>query len=238
MGDRRGEPIPASVAGGRDEPRGDGPSKGPMLLLVGVLAGALIALVAFLVVDRDSEDGTPVAAEQSAAAETTAPADEKRDVTEQDDAATAGDPVATPAPGDPTAPGEPTEPGESDVPGEPTPGQPATPPQPGENMIAPAAGNYGGQLVQRGPGQSDYAVDVRMSFSSAGSGVSYPNSGCRGALIPMGDQGGARVYREEIYSGACDPTGTWLITRGSDTGISAEYQPPAGEYIVEGRLTR
>lgn len=105
-------------------------------------------------------------------------------------------------------------------------------------MIAPAAGNYGGQLVQRGPGQSDYAVDVRMSFSSAGSGVSYPNSGCRGALIPMGDQGGARVYREEIYSGACDPTGTWLITRGSDTGISAEYQPPTGEYMVEGRLTR
>ncbi|MCD2261525.1 hypothetical protein K3888_02310 [Dietzia aurantiaca] len=233
MGDRRGEPIPAAVAGGRDERRGGGPSKGPMLLLVGVLAGALIALVAFLVVDRDSEDGTPVAAEQSTAAETTAPTDEERDGTEQDGAATAGDPVTTPAPGEPTTPGE------SDMPGEPTPpGQPATPPQPGENMIAPAAGNYGGQLVQRGPGQSDYAVDVRMSFSSAGSGVSYPNSGCRGALIPTGDQGGARVYREEIYSGACDPTGTWLITRGSDTGISAEYQPPAGEYIVEGRLTR
>lgn len=238
MGDRRGEPIPASAAGGRDEPRGGGPSKGPMLLLVGVLAGAVFALVAFLVVDRDSEDGTPVAAEQSTAAETTAPIDEERDGTEQDGAATAGDTVATPAPGEPTALGEPTEPGESDVPGEPTPAQPATPPQPGENMIAPAAGNYGGLLVQRGPGQSDYAVDVRMSFSSAGSGVSYPNSGCRGALIPKGDQGGARVYREEIYSGACDPTGTWLITRGSDTGISAEYQPPAGEYIVEGRLTR
>lgn len=216
MGQRRGDDV-------------GGAPKGPVLLLVGVLVGALIALGAFLVVDRDSGEGAPDSAAVSTAPGTGVPSSEG----EGD-----GDGVVSP----PVT----TEPDASDAatdPPTPSPTQPEPTSDPDimrgdENLIAPAAGTYSGVLYQRGTEQSDQSLQVAMGFSSTGSFVDYPTLGCSGILTPTGNQDGARVYRETITSGQCDPTGTWLVTRGSDTTISAEYRPSEGDHVVDGQLTR
>lgn len=104
--------------------------------------------------------------------------------------------------------------------------------------LAPAEGTYSGTLSQRGTRRSDRDYPVEMTFSSQGSTVAYPTLGCRGTLTPTGNSAGARVYRETITSGRCDPTGTWYVTRGSDDAVSVEYHPSGADYVVVGQLTR
>lgn len=104
----------------------------------------------------------------------------------------------------------------------------------------PARGTYTGLLSQRGTsgGRSDRDYPVEMTFSAGGSTVDYPTLRCSGTLTPTGDSGGARVYRETITEGRCDPSGTWYVTRGSDSAVAAEYRPETGPYVVTGQLTR
>lgn len=216
MGQRRGDDV-------------GGAPKGPLLLLVGVLVGALIALGAFLVMDRDSGEAAPDVAAVSTAPGTGVPSSEG-----EDDGDGAVSPPVTTGPDAPDAAPEPPDPS-------PTQPEPTSDPdimRGDENLIAPAAGTYSGVLYQRGTEQSDQSLQVAMGFSSTGSYVDYPTLGCSGTLTPTGNQNGARVYRETITAGQCDPTGTWLVTRGSDTTISAEYRPSEGGHLVEGQLTR
>ena len=229
---RPGADRSGSTRGGAGATRrsaGGGAPRGPVLLLVGILVGALIALGAFLVMDRGSGEQAPDAAAVSTAPETDGPATEGQD----DGAGTESPPAIT----DPDAPDAATD---SPMPS-PTEPEPTADPdimREGENLIAPAAGTYSGVLFQRGTQQSDQSVEVAMGFSSTGSYVDYPTLGCSGTLTPTGNQDGARVYRETITAGQCDPTGTWFVTRGSDTTISAEYRPSGGDHVVEGQLTR
>lgn len=225
----------ADGAGGAagDAPRSDGGGsrRGPVLLLVGVLVGALIALGALFVVERDSGDGTSDVGAASTEPGTGVPSIEEND----DGSGSVSSPASTSPDASDKATSAPT----------PTPPQPAPEPtdepdvfENGVNMIAPAAGTYSGLLYQRGTEQSDQSLQVAMSFSSTGSYVDYPTLGCSGTLTPTGNRSGARVYRETITSGQCDPTGTWYVTRGSDTEISAEYRPSGDDHVVEGQLSR
>lgn len=219
MGQWRGDDVERASTGTRGAPRG------PVLLLVGVLVGALIALGAFLVLDRDSGEGSTDVAAVSTAPGTGVPSSEGEEDGLVSPPATT-DPDAADAETDSPAPTEPEPTNEPDI------------MRDGENMIAPAAGTYSGVLFQRGTDQSDQDLQVAMGFSSTGSYVEYPALGCSGTLTPTGNQDGARVYRETITSGQCDPTGTWYVTRGSDTEISAEYRPSGGDHVVEGQLNR
>ena len=112
--------------------------------------------------------------------------------------------------------------------------------QVGASSTAPVAGTYTGVLRQRGTtgGQRDQDFPVEMTFSASGSTVNYPSLGCRGTLTPTGDADGARVYLETITAGGCEPTGTWNVTRGSDSAVAAEYRPAIGSHLVTGQLTR
>ena len=215
-------------AGDAPRPRGGGAPKGPVLLLVGILVGALIALGFYLVVGNNNDEGAPDVAAVSTAPETGAPSSEGvGDGTEPaSPPATAGDDADAATDSPSPAPPQPEPTNEPDIMrGE-------------ENLIAPAAGTYSGVLFQRGTEQSDQSVEVAMGFSSTGSYIDYPALGCSGTLMPTGNQDGARVYRETITSGQCDPTGTWFVTRGSDNTISAEYRPSEGDHVVEGQLSR
>lgn len=232
MGQWQGDEGERHAAGA---PGGGGPRRGPVLLLVGVLVGALIALGSFLVVDRRSDDAAPDAAAVSSTPETTAPSDR-----EHGDRPPTTEPTAPPTT-EPTPTSPEPEP-EPDPEAEPEP-EPEPTNEPdiivnGVNMIAPAAGTYYGVLSQRGTAHSDRDLRVAMSFSSTGSYVEYPSLGCSGTLTPTGNRSGARVYRETITSGQCDPTGTWYVTRGSESEISAEYRPEGDDHVVEGQLSR
>lgn len=223
------EESTTSAAGDAPRPGGGGAPRGPMLLLVGVLVGALIALGAFFVLDRDSGDGVPDVDAVSTAPGTGVPSGGG-----QDDGAGLVSPPAT------MDPDEPDSATDAPLPPPPQPEPTGDPDivQDGENLVAPAAGTYSGLLFQSGTDQSDQSLQVAMGFSAAGSYVEYPILGCSGTLTPTGNQDGARVYRETIISGPCDPAGTWYVTRGSDTEISAEYQPSGGDRVVEGQLNR
>ncbi|HHX86344.1 MAG TPA: hypothetical protein GX694_13690, partial [Actinomycetales bacterium] len=105
---------------------------------------------------------------------------------------------------------------------------------------APSSGSYTGTLQQRGTSSTrqdrDYAVE--MTFSSGGSSVRYPGLGCAGTLVPRGDSGVDRIYREEIHTGRCDDGGTWTVTRVGDGRLDVNYEAPTGRYVVTGTLTR
>lgn len=173
---------------------------GAGLLLVGLAAGslivALVAVISYLVLDRDkwTDVGSGVAGAGNVGSGEVGQGDE-------------GSTLTTPAP---------------------------------EVEAAPESGIYSGVLSQRGTrgGRADQDYTVIMTFSSTGSTVDYPGLGCSGTLAPQGDADGVRVYRETLTTGRCDPTGTWYITRGSDTAISAEYRSIRSDYVVVGQLTR
>lgn len=221
------------AAGDSPRPGGGGSRRGPVLLLAGVLVGALIALGTFFVVERSSGDGS-----SDVAAETSTP---ETGVSSDEDGADGTGPDPSPATTVPDASDTATTPSTpTSAPLEPEP-EPTNEPDiivNGVNMIAPAAGTYYGLLSQSGTQQSDQSLRVAMSFSSTGSYVDYPTLGCSGTLTPTGNRSGARVYRETITSGQCDPTGTWYVTRGSETAISAEYRPSGADHVVEGQLSR
>ena len=227
---------------GAPPPKGNGgPPKWLLITLIGVLAGALIALLAFVVLDRDSGDASDPAGVTTAAPSEEGSGGAGGDGPGDDDNAA---PTPTNAPDQSTAPGSDQEDGNPAAePSDPASSEPATtgqdaPDGENSNEVAPAAGTYSGTLVQRGTRQSDRDYEVQMTFSSTGSTVSYPALGCRGTLTPTGNQNGARVYREHITSGGCDSPGTWLVTRGSDTSVVAEYRPAGDDYVVAGQLTR
>ena len=191
---------------------GSFPTGRVVLILSGVLAvflvAGLLAAGTYLVVNRDS--GTVATAGAAADTEATAGAAADRD------------PGAESASGGwaPAAGGGAAQ-------------DPAGGPE-----FAPASGTYSGTLSQRGTRRSDRDYPVEMTFSSQGSTVAYPTLGCRGTLTPTGNSAGARVYRETITSGRCDPMGTWYVTTGSDQAVSAEYHPSNADYVVVGQLTR
>lgn len=229
---------------GATPPNGNGnggPPKWLLITLIGVLAGALIALLAFVVLDRDSGDASDPAGVTTAAPSEEGSGGAGGDGPGDDDNAA---PTPTNAPDQSTDPGSDQEDGNAAAePSDPASSEPATtgqdaPDGENSNEVAPAAGTYSGTLVQRGTRQSDRDYEVQMTFSSTGSTVSYPELGCRGTLTPTGNQNGARVYREHITSGGCDSPGTWLVTRGSDTSVAAEYRPAGDDYVVAGQLTR
>lgn len=224
---------------GAGGPQGPGGPPSPssrravVLVLAGALMGALVVgalgIAGFLLVDRDSQVETTTAGSSESA-----------------DGPDASDPAAGETPGD--AEGQSSTAATSSIASSPsstaesatTEPSPAAPPPvaPGGPELAPAGGAYSGVLSQRGSRQSDQDFPVEMYFSSTGSAVNYPTLGCSGSLSPLGNSGRARVYREDIASGECEPTGTWYVTRGSNDEISAEYRPARGDYVVLGQLTR
>lgn len=103
----------------------------------------------------------------------------------------------------------------------------------------PASGTYTGKAAQRGAASGinkDYPVT--MSFSAAGSTVSYETLDCFGNLIPQGFDGRWRLYSEQITSGHCDQGGTWRVRVDAPRELEAKWSSPASNYTVAVVLTR
>jgi hypothetical protein len=100
----------------------------------------------------------------------------------------------------------------------------------------PVSGTYYGRALQRGtPADVNKDYPLAMTFSSAGSRVSYPSLGCEGTLLPAGFEGDARVYRETIESGHCDSGGTWKV-RVDGTTLAASWSLESASYVVDAVL--
>lgn len=187
--------------------------------LVGVIAVAVLALGGVSLPGGDDES-TPSASEPTSS-ETTSPAPEPTGASGTSEATT---PADTGSPTSPTSPSSQTT---------------SAAPRPwSASDAAPDGGTYSGVVTQRGTQRTDTDYEVTMTFTSAGSRVTYPTLGCTGTLQPAGDVDGARVYRETITSGTCDRGGTWYVTRQDTNAVSAEYRPAARDYTVQGQLTR
>jgi len=118
--------------------------------------------------------------------------------------------------------------------GYPGPAAPST----GDSRI-PASGTYSGQAQQRGePVARNIDFPVTMTFSSAGSSISYPTLGCDGTLHPAGFAGPDRVYTETITSGHCDNGGTWYVKVDSPTQLQALWSLSSVNYTVAAALVR
>ena len=233
---RAGAPAPAGSAGPpHPGPRHGSSGGGRAGLIMAVAAAAvvivgLLAVVALLLVDRDQGAET-TAGGLTSQAEVGDASGQGGDANASGSAGRSGDSGAADGGTEADRSGaEATGPG----------AEAAAPAAgvPGGAEFAPAEGTYSGTLSQRGTRRSDRDYPVEMTFSSQGSTVAYPTLGCRGTLTPTGNSAGARVYRETITSGRCDPTGTWYVTRGSDDAVSAEYHPSRADYVVVGQLTR
>jgi hypothetical protein len=108
----------------------------------------------------------------------------------------------------------------------------------GDSRI-PASGTFTGQAQQRGePASVNQDFEMAMTFSSAGSSVSYPTLACYGRLTPAGFSGQDRVYTETITSGPCDTGGTWYVKVDSATQIEAQWSLNTASYTVAAVLTR
>lgn len=224
-----GPPSPSPPPGAH---RGSSGGRKAGLIVAGVAAAVviigLVAVVAFLLVDRDR--GT-----ETTAGGWTSPAE----VGEGSDQGDGADPQGTTGSDEGAASADAGSAAErSGVASTPPPAASPSSAAPSGTELAPTAGTYSGTLSQRGTRRTDRDYLVEMTFSSQGSTVEYPTLGCRGTLTPTGNSDGSRVYRETITSGRCDATGTWRVTKGSDTAISAEYQPTGADYVVVGQLTR
>jgi hypothetical protein len=103
----------------------------------------------------------------------------------------------------------------------------------------PSSGTYSGQAQQRGePTLINRDFPMTMSFSSAGSSVSYPTLGCYGTLSPNGFAGQDRVYTEIITSGRCDSGGTWYVKVDNATQVEARWSLSTVGYTVAAVLTQ
>jgi hypothetical protein len=103
----------------------------------------------------------------------------------------------------------------------------------------PASGTFSGQAQQRGqPASVNQDFQMAITFSSAGSSVSYPTLGCYGRLTPTGFAGQARVYTETITSGPCDTGGTWSVKLDGETQVEAHWSLRTANYTVAAVLTR
>ena len=102
----------------------------------------------------------------------------------------------------------------------------------------PVSGTYYGLSRQRGtPTEVNKDYSIEMTFSSAGSSVSYPTLGCRGSLTPLGFRADARTYRETIESGHCDSGGMWQV-QVHGTTLSAFWELPSVPYSVSAVLEK
>jgi hypothetical protein len=210
---------------GRDSRERSRPTsgKGIILGLVGALVGVIAVAVLALggvPLPGGGDESTPSASEATTS-EITSPAPE---------------PTGAPGTSETTTPAAPASPTSSTGPSAPT-SSPAPRPWSASDA-APDGGTYTGVVTQRGTQRTDTDYEVTMTFTSAGSRVSYPTLGCTGTLQPTGDVDGTRVYRETITSGTCDRGGTWYVTRQDTNAVSAEYRPATGDYTVQGQLTR
>ena len=103
----------------------------------------------------------------------------------------------------------------------------------------PASGTFSGQAQQRGqPASVNQDFQMAMTFSSAGSSVSYPTLGCYGRLTPTGFAGRDRVYTETMTSGPCDTGGTWYVKVDGETQVEAHWSLSTANYTVAAVLTR
>jgi hypothetical protein len=77
-----------------------------------------------------------------------------------------------------------------------------------------------------------------MTFSGAGSTVTYESLDCFGDLKPIGFDGAWRVYTELITRGHCTNGGTWRVHVVGPREIETSWRSGAASYTVTAVLTR
>ena len=103
-------------------------------------------------------------------------------------------------------------------------------PTPKRVLRVPVSGTYSGTGAERGSANKD--IKVVMTFSSAGSSVSYPSLDCFGRLIPQGFEGGRRIYLERITAGHCDQGGLWHVKVSGEKRLEALWTLASADYTV------